>query len=190
MRNILSASNTSLKSLYLEYPSSLPDDDLVQLIKYVGKGLKSLSVHDFAAGLSQSQTDERSHIVEEILEVCPVLEILNFPDAIGSPKLFDSLVKSKLRLWSFSCSKDVRPEHWLDAFAREGFPSPSSCRVYVKGVLAYTDIVQTSRCRLSSLSAIDTCFSLFGTGWTEKDIRHVRVKAHEYGVNWLSSGCK
>lgn len=133
MRNILSASNTSLKSLYLEYPSSLPDDDLVQLLRYVGKGLKSFSVHDFAAGLSQSQIDERSHIVEEILEVCPVLEILNFPDAIGSPKLFDSLVESKLRLWSFSCSKDVRPEHWLDAFERKGFPSPSSCRVYVKG---------------------------------------------------------
>lgn len=139
IRNILEGSRTSLQTLYLEFPNYLFEDDLVSLIKYVGKNLKSLSVHDFASSLPEDQLELRRYIVEDILNNSPELTILNFPDAMAGIALFEMIIKSKLKLWSFSCSKEVRPSHWLEAFKKSGFPRNASCRVYVKGERQYTN---------------------------------------------------
>lgn len=133
IRNIFHASQKSLKSLSLEYPTALPEDDLLALLAYVGQGLRSLSVHDFAQGMSLADYERKSHIVEGILHNCPNLHVLNFPDAVAAKTLPNALIGSKLKLWAFTCGADVRPQDWLHAFQKPGFPTNASCRVYVKG---------------------------------------------------------
>lgn len=186
LRNILHGSTKSLQSIYLEYPMSLPDRDLVKVLRFVGDGLRSLTVHYFAAGLSQEDLDLQGHLVEEILEACPHLEVLNFPDAVGSLKLFEKVVRSKLKLWAFSCGPEVKPQHWLDAFKTPGFPSPSSCRVYTTGRIRRL----LRACDMSGgpLRIVPSVPPLLG--WTVREIRHVRVEAHKIGLNWLASGGK
>lgn len=133
LRNIFHASRNSLKSLYLEYPTSLLADDLLHLLVYIGQGLRSLSVLNFSDGMLSAEFRRKRYIVESILFNCPRLVALNFPEAMAGINLPDALVGSQLRLWAFTCSEDVRPEHWLEAFAKPGFPRNASCRVYVNG---------------------------------------------------------
>lgn len=137
LRNILHGSTKSLRSIYLEYPMSIPDKDLLDVLRFAGGNLKSITVHNLVAGLNQEELDTRGCIVEEILHACPQLEILNFPDAVAGLRLFDKLMGSKLKLWAFSCDPEVKPRHWLEAFTKPDFPSPASCRVYVKGAVDY-----------------------------------------------------
>lgn len=133
LRNVFHASRTSLKSLYLEYPTALPEDDLLALLAYIGQGLRSLTVHNFADGLSSAEFKRRRYIVEDILHNCPKLEVLNFPEAMADSNLPNALVGTELKLWAFACTENVRPGHWLRAFQESAFPRNASCRVYVKG---------------------------------------------------------
>lgn len=133
LMNIFASSGNTLQRLHIEYPMDLDEQQLLRTLELVGPGLHELTVQGFMLQFQEKDPNTIDHLVDDILEVCPKLRILNFPEAIGSPKLLQKLATSHLELWSFSCNADVRPEHWLEAFKQPGFPHPANCRVYCSG---------------------------------------------------------
>lgn len=133
MRNIFASSATSLKRLHIEYPMDLDENDLVRTLQHVGAGLQELTIQGFTAQAQSHDPPAMTHLIDDILDSCPNLVILNFPEGIASTAIFEKLLGSKLKLWSFSCNADVRPEHWLEAFKQPGFPRPANCRMYCSG---------------------------------------------------------
>jgi hypothetical protein len=158
LKNILHSSQHSLTKLYIEYPMDLKDVDLLEVLQFAGRNLENLTVQGF--NMQMQRQDEKdlhtngssviknghgshdkrfrlpakSHtLVDDILQTCPDLITLNFPEAKGSPGLLNHLVGSKLALYSFACNADFKPHHWLEAFKDPKFPKPASCRIYVKG---------------------------------------------------------
>lgn len=117
----------------MEYPMDLDEDGLISTLEHIGAGLRELTVQGFLLQGEQSEPPNLDNLVDRILEVCPKLVILNFPEAIGSLKVFEKMIGSKLELWSFSCKSEVRPEHWIQAFKSPGFPHPGNCRMYCSG---------------------------------------------------------
>lgn len=134
---LLHGSRTSLRELYLEYPMTPHDRDLLDVLRYVGSNLRGLSVHKFLLQLQEGDPPQMENLVDRILEYCPNLQTLDFGEAIGSPALLPLLLQNgKLRIWSFHCSAAVTAQHWLDALQHPDFKDRhASCRVYVKGML-------------------------------------------------------
>lgn len=133
LKNIFASSTHSLERLHIEYPMDLNDAELLLTLKHLGPGLRELTVQGFGAQMEDRDPPSVNSLVDQILEACPNLAILNFPEAIASVDVFETLIGSKLKLWSFSCGSDVRPEHWLKAFTNERFPRPANCRMYTTG---------------------------------------------------------
>lgn len=147
LHKIFASSTHSLKRLHIEYPMDLDGCELLRALRYVGVGLQELTVQGFSEQMEASDPPAAERLVDEILDACPNLVILNFPEAIGSKNLFDKLIGSKLELWSFSCNADVKPEDWLKALEHPDFPRPANCRVYATGEQISADPLSFDLCR-------------------------------------------
>ena len=117
LKAIFANSSRSTKNLHLEYPQDLPEDDLLEVLGVIDGCLKVLSVEGYRMQDSTDDEDYPGYLVERILDRCPELESLMFSEGFASPDVIPRLLKSKLRVWSFSCSSDFRPHHWLKAFS-------------------------------------------------------------------------
>lgn len=133
LKSIFSSSTESLQRLHIEYPMDLSDEALLLTLGQVGAGLLELTVQGFRAQMERQDASSSCALVDQILQACPNLVTLNFPEATASPEIIDEIIGSKLTLWSFSCNADVRPEHWLQAFKDPRFPRPANCRMYTTG---------------------------------------------------------
>lgn len=107
LERIFAGSRHTLQTLYMEYPMDLLDHDLLEILRLVDGGLRYLTIEGFT--VDQENMGQRpDYMVHEIIKACPSLETLDFKEAIGSPSLFDALLGSKLRIWTFTCTRQVR----------------------------------------------------------------------------------
>lgn len=156
LKAIFAGSTASAASLHLEYPQDLPEDDLLEVLGVIDGSLKYLSVEGYRMQDTSDNEDYPAYLVERILDRCPNLESLLFPEGLAGPDVLPRLIKSKLRIWSFSCTSDVKPQHWIQAF-QERKAGIAKC------------FVRTSDWSQSDLRKVRIAAWRSGVSWLESD---------------------
>lgn len=161
LKAIFAGSRASATTFHLEYPQDLPEDDLLEVLGVIDGSLKYLSVEGYRMQDTSDDGDYPGYLVDRILDRCPNLESLLFPEGLASPEVLPRLVKSKLRIWSFSCTPEVKPQYWLDAF-RQRPPRTSKC------------YVRTSDWSAADLRKVRIAAWRAGVSWLESDGKQPR----------------
>ena len=156
LKAIFAGSSASAASFHLEYPQDLPEDDLLEVLGVIDGSLKFLSVEGYRMQDTTDDGEYPDYLTERILDRCPNLEALLFSEGLASPEVIPRLVRSKLRVWSFSCTPEFRPHHWLEAFKQRQWPT-AKC------------FVRTADWSHSELRKVRIAAWRAGVSWLESD---------------------